>query len=124
MIGATTLAEYRKYIESDSALERRFQPIIVEEPSIDDTIEILRGIKGYYESYHGITIPDMIISRTVILSERYITQLNDSRWLLECKVANLQGVARFVTGLLDDIYISESPELKDYITNYINKYLK
>ena len=73
MIGATTLAEYRKYIESDSALERRFQPIIVEEPSIDDTIEILRGIKGYYESYHGITIPDMIISRTVILSERYIT---------------------------------------------------
>ena len=58
------------------------------------------------------------------LSERYITQLNDSRWLLECKVANLQGVARFVTGLLDDIDISESPELKDYITNYINKYLK
>ena len=73
MIGATTLAEYRKYIESDSALERRFQPIIVEEPSIDDTIEILRGIKGYYESFHGITIPDMIIARTVILSERYIT---------------------------------------------------
>ena len=58
------------------------------------------------------------------LSERYITQLNDSRWLLECKVANLQGVARFVTGLLDDIDICESPELKDYITNYINKYLK
>ncbi len=73
MIGATTLAEYRKYIESDSALERRFQPIIVEEPSIEDTIEILRGIKGYYESFHGITIPDMIIARTVILSERYIT---------------------------------------------------
>lgn len=58
------------------------------------------------------------------LSERYITQLNDSRWLLECQVANLQGVARFVTGLLDDIDISESPELKDYIINYVNKYLK
>ncbi len=73
IIGATTLAEYRKYIESDSALERRFQPIIVEEPSIDDTIEILRGIKGYYESFHGITIPDIVIERTVVLSERYIT---------------------------------------------------
>ena len=73
IIGATTLAEYRKYIESDSALERRFQPIIVEEPSIEDTIEILRGIKGYYESFHGITIPDVVIERTVTLSERYIT---------------------------------------------------
>ncbi len=73
VIGATTLAEYRKYIESDSALERRFQPIIVEEPSIEDTIEILRGIKGYYESFHGITIPDIVIERTVVLSERYIT---------------------------------------------------
>ncbi len=73
IIGATTLAEYRKYIESDSALERRFQPIIVEEPSIEDTVEILRGIKGYYESFHGITIPDIVIERTVILSERYIT---------------------------------------------------
>ena len=73
VIGATTLAEYRKYIEKDSALERRFQPIIVEEPSIADTIEILRGIKGYYESFHSITIPDIVIERTVILSERYIT---------------------------------------------------
>ncbi len=73
VIGATTLAEYRKYIESDSALERRFQPIIVEEPSIEDTVEILRGIKGYYESFHGITIPDIVIERTVVLSERYIT---------------------------------------------------
>ncbi len=73
IIGATTLAEYRKYIESDSALERRFQPIIVEEPSIEATIEILRGIKGYYENFHGITIPDVVIERTVTLSERYIT---------------------------------------------------
>ena len=73
VIGATTLTEYRKYIESDSALERRFQPIIVEEPSIEDTVEILRGIKGYYENFHGITIPDIVIERTVLLSERYIT---------------------------------------------------
>ncbi|MBP3919857.1 MAG: ATP-dependent Clp protease ATP-binding subunit [Clostridia bacterium] len=73
VIGATTLTEYRKYIEKDAALERRFQPIIVEEPSIDDTITILSGIKNYYETFHGIKIPDEMINKTVIMSERYIT---------------------------------------------------
>ncbi len=73
LIGATTLSEYRKYIEKDSALERRFQPIIVEESSLADSIEILRGIKGYYESFHGIKIPDNTVIRAVVLSERYIT---------------------------------------------------
>ncbi len=73
VIGATTLTEYRKYIEKDSALERRFQPIIVEESSVNDSIEILKGIKGYYEEFHGITVPDSVIERAVILSERYIT---------------------------------------------------
>jgi predicted DNA-binding transcriptional regulator YafY len=58
------------------------------------------------------------------LSEKYISQVDESHWLLECKVANLQGVARFVVGLLDDIDISNSPELKQYITNYINQYFK
>ena len=73
VIGATTLAEYRKYIEKDAALERRFQPIIVEEPSVADSIAILKGIKGYYESFHGIKISDHVIERAVVLSERYIT---------------------------------------------------
>ena len=73
VIGATTLSEYRKYIEKDSALERRFQPIIVEEPSIDDTISILRGIKHYYEEFHNINIPDETVCKAVSLSERYIT---------------------------------------------------
>ena len=73
VIGATTLAEYRKYIEKDSALERRFQPIIIEENSIADSVEILKGIKGYYENFHGITVTDEVVYRTVILSERYIT---------------------------------------------------
>ena len=73
VIGATTLTEYRKYIEKDSALERRFQPIVVEESSVEDTIKILKGIKGYYEKYHGIKLPDEVIERAVILSERYIT---------------------------------------------------
>ncbi len=73
LIGATTLTEYRKYIEKDSALERRFQPIVVEESSVADTVEILKGIKSYYEEYHRINVPDKIIEKTVELSERYIT---------------------------------------------------
>jgi ATP-dependent Clp protease ATP-binding subunit ClpA len=73
VIGATTLNEYRKYIEKDSALERRFQPVLVEEPSIEESIEILRGIKDYYENYHIVKIPDEVIKSAVILSERYIT---------------------------------------------------
>ena len=73
IIGATTLAEYRKYIEKDTALERRFQPIMVEEPSIADAKKILEGIKNYYETYHKIHISDEIVGRAVELSERYIT---------------------------------------------------
>ncbi|MCD8049102.1 MAG: AAA family ATPase [Clostridia bacterium] len=73
VIGATTLAEYRKYIEKDSALERRFQPIIIEEPSVAETVEILRGIRGYYENYHQIKIPDDVLVAAATLSERYIT---------------------------------------------------
>jgi len=73
MIGATTLAEYRKYIEKDAALERRFQPVMVNEPSIADTVKVLEGIKKYYEEFHGLTVPSEILERTVQLSERYIT---------------------------------------------------
>jgi ATP-dependent Clp protease ATP-binding subunit ClpA len=73
VIGATTIEEYRKYIEKDSALERRFQPVMVDEPSVEDTIEILKGIKGYYEDYHNVKISDEIIESAVKLSERYIT---------------------------------------------------
>lgn len=73
VIGATTLNEYRKYIEKDSALERRFQTVIVNEPSIEETIEIIKGIKDYYEDYHKVKITDDIIKSAVILSERYIT---------------------------------------------------
>lgn len=73
VIGATTLVEYRKYIEKDAALERRFQPVIINEPSVSDCVEILKGIKGYYESYHRILIPDETLERAVKLSERYIT---------------------------------------------------
>ena len=73
LIGATTLKEYRQYIEKDAALERRFQPVMIGEPSIEDSVKILAGIKKYYENHHGITIPDHLLRRMVTLSERYIT---------------------------------------------------
>ena len=72
IIGATTFTEYRKYIEKDAALERRLQPVKVEEPSIDDTCEMLSGVKGYYENYHGVHVSDTLIRKAVVLSERYI----------------------------------------------------
>ena len=72
LIGTTTLKEYRKYIEKDTALERRFQPVKVEEPNTDDTIEILKGIKQYYENYHHVKISNEVIEKTVNMSEKYI----------------------------------------------------
>ena len=72
VVGATTLKEYRKYIEKDSALERRFQPVVVEEPSIAEAMDVLNGVKPYYEGYHDVKISDDIVKQCVILSERYI----------------------------------------------------
>lgn len=74
VIGATTFTEYRKYIEKDAALERRFQPVTVNEPTIEEAIAIVRGIAHYYEQYHGVQIPPEIARQTVLLSERYITE--------------------------------------------------
>ena len=73
VIGATTFNEYRKYIEKDQALERRFQPVRVEEPSVADTLAVMNGIKRYYEQYHHVQVPADVLSATVTLSERYIT---------------------------------------------------
>lgn len=73
IIGATTLSEYRKHIEKDTALERRFQPVLIDEPSIEESIEILRGIKDYYEDYHKVKISDEMVRQAVRMSERYIT---------------------------------------------------
>ncbi len=72
VIGATTFVEYRKYIEKDAALERRFQPVTIAEPSLQETVEVLEGIKEYYEQYHRVRVPSQIVRRAAILSERYI----------------------------------------------------
>ena len=98
VIGATTFTEYRKHIEKDAALERRFQPVKVEEPSIDDAVEMLRGIKEYYENYHRVTISDRLLYLAVTLSERYINDrfLPDKAIdLLDeaCTCANLRNKA-------------------------------
>ena len=110
LIGATTLTEYRKYIEKDSALERRFQPVIVDEPSIEETKKILGGIKQYYETYHKIHISDEIISRAVELSERYITD----RFLPDKAIDLLDEAAAYVamnSPVLDRVCVVED-ELK------------
>ena len=73
VIGATTFNEYRKYIEKDSALERRFQPVKIGEPTISQTIDVIKGVKGYYEKHHRVIVDDDVVRKTVILSERYIT---------------------------------------------------
>ncbi len=107
VIGATTLAEYRKYIEKDAALERRFQPIVIGEPSIADSIKILKGIKDTYEKYHGLIIPDETVEKTVIYSERYITD----RFLPDKAIDLLDEAASFVA--LRDVNLNRAAELSE-----------
>ena len=107
IIGATTLTEYRKHIEKDSALERRFQPVTVDEPSMADTESILRGIKHYYESYHGIRIPESVLHSAVTLSERYITE----RYLPDKAIDLIDEAAAQIS--LSSPEINEKRELAD-----------
>ncbi|MBQ8407254.1 MAG: ATP-dependent Clp protease ATP-binding subunit [Clostridia bacterium] len=107
IIGATTLNEYRKYIEKDSALERRFQPVTVNEPSIAEAVEMLRGISHYYEEFHKIRIPDSILYRAVTLSERYITD----RYLPDKAIDLLDEAASKLS--LSSSELNESLEIKD-----------
>ena len=107
IIGATTLNEYRKYIEKDSALERRFQPVTVGEPSIEDTVEMLQGIKHYYEAFHGVVIPEALLRRAVVLSERYITD----RYLPDKAIDLLDEAAANLS--LNSSVLNESYEIKE-----------
>lgn len=107
IIGATTLNEYRKYIEKDSALERRFQPITVNEPSFADAVEMLRGISHYYEEFHHIHIPDGILKNAVTLSERYITD----RYLPDKAIDLLDEAASKLS--LSSASLNESLEIHD-----------
>lgn len=105
VIGATTFKEYRKYIEKDAALERRFQPVTVEEPSIEQAVEILLGVKGYYEGYHSVKIPDNIVRSAVVLSERYITD----RFLPDKAIDLLDEACAFTSlenKAIDELYIA------------------
>ena len=109
VIGATTLSEYRKYIEKDSALERRFQPITVNEPGIEDTEQVLRGIKHYYEEFHAIKIPEKVLRAAVVLSERYITD----RYLPDKAIDLIDEAASHIS--LSSPEINERAEIGDRI---------
>ncbi len=111
IIGATTLNEYRKYIEKDSALERRFQPVTVNEPSISEAVEMLRGISHYYEEFHKIRIPEGILVRAVTLSERYITD----RYLPDKAIDLLDEAASKLS--LSSAELNESLEIHDKLLN-------
>ena len=115
VIGATTLSEYRKYIEKDSALERRFQPVVVAEPSVDDSIEILKGIKDYYEKFHGIVIPDETVEKAVIFAERYITD----RFLPDKAIDLLDEASSYLT--LNDNTVYESDVSKHKLSEVKQK---
>ena len=107
IIGATTLTEYRKYIEKDTALERRFQPVTVNEPSVEESVEMLRGIKHYYEEYHNIVIPEDVLRRAVVFSERYITD----RYLPDKAIDLLDEAASALS--LSSAPLNESHEVRD-----------
>lgn len=115
VIGATTLSEYRKYIEKDSALERRFQPVTVNEPGIDDSENVLRGIKHYYEEFHGIRIPERVLRSAVTLSERYITD----RYLPDKAIDLIDEAAAHIS--LSSPEINERCELADRLFAVENK---
>lgn len=105
VIGATTFKEYRKYIEKDAALERRFQPVTVEEPSIADAEKVLLGVKGYYEGFHGVKIPDDIVKKAVLLSERYVTD----RYLPDKAIDLLDeacACASLANKAIDELYVA------------------
>ena len=109
ILGATTLNEYRKYIEKDTALERRFQPVMVEEPSIEDSVKMLEGIKHYYEDFHAIKIPDRVIWRAVTLSERYITD----RYLPDKAIDLLDEAASHLS--LTSSALNEAQEIREQL---------
>ena len=112
VIGATTFTEYRKHIEKDTALERRFQPVTVNEPNMEDTLKILKGIAHYYEQFHGVKIPEGILRQAVLLSERYITD----RFLPDKAIDLIDEVCSDLN--LHDKNINRRMELRREIEDY------
>ena len=115
ILGATTLNEYRKYIEKDTALERRFQPVTVEEPSIADSVKMLEGIKHYYEDFHAIRIPDSVLLRAVTLSERYITD----RYLPDKAIDLIDEAASHLS--LSSSELNETQEIREELLSLRDK---
>ena len=117
VVGATTFSEYRKYIEKDAALERRFQPITVEEPTIADSIEVLKGIRKYYEQFHRVLVPDETVEMAVRLAERYITD----RFLPDKAIDLLDEACSYAT--MKNVSLAEYDTLQGRVDN-LNKAIK
>ncbi|PID82809.1 MAG: chaperone ClpB [Clostridiales bacterium] len=115
VIGATTLEEYRKFIEKDAALERRFQKVMVDEPTISEAIEIINGIKSYYEDYHSISIPTKVVESAVILSDRYISD----RYLPDKAIDVLDEAGAMLN--LKNVDFTKLKELNDELNSVILK---
>lgn len=113
LIGATTIAEYRKYIEKDAALERRFQPVTVEEPTLEESIQILEGVKGNYERHHGVTISTEAVEAAVRLSDRYINDRNLPDKAIDL-IDEASAHARIASFELPAKELALSEQLKDY----------
>ncbi|MCI8856376.1 MAG: ATP-dependent Clp protease ATP-binding subunit [Clostridiaceae bacterium] len=112
VIGATTFNEYRKYIEKDAALERRFQPVSISEPSVNETTEILKGVRSYYETFHGVCVPDEMCTLAAELSERYITD----RFLPDKAIDLIDEACSRLN--LDSPQIAEIPRLQKQLDDY------
>ena len=112
VIGATTFNEYRKYIEKDAALERRFQPVSISEPSVNETAEILKGVRSYYETFHGVCVPDEMCTLAAELSERYITD----RFLPDKAIDLIDEACSRLN--LDSPQIAEVPRLQKQLDDY------
>ncbi len=112
VIGATTFNEYRKYIEKDAALERRFQPVFISEPSVNETAEILKGVRSYYETFHGVCVPDEMCTLAAELSERYITD----RFLPDKAIDLIDEACSRLN--LDSPQIAEVPRLQKQLDDY------
>ena len=112
VIGATTFNEYRKHIEKDAALERRFQPVTISEPSVAETAEILKGVRSYYETFHGVTVPDAMCDLAAELSERYITD----RYLPDKAIDLIDEACSRLN--LDSPQIAEVPRLEKLLDDY------
>ncbi|MCK8059344.1 MULTISPECIES: ATP-dependent Clp protease ATP-binding subunit [unclassified Fusibacter] len=130
VIGATTMEEYRKHIEKDAALERRFQPVVVDEPTVEESIEILKGIKSYYADYHRVDISDEVVEQAVIMSNRYVTDrflpdkaidvIDEAGAMVNLKNRDMKELKELQSRLKEVIELKEEASIHDHFEDAAN----